>query len=374
MMTVIVDKEQSEANEIALLTRKERDWLLGKIEVSKDCQNHLRHRIRRKLEIFWSKELPLLIKQAMIVNVNNNKHSMTTGCHDMTTSSHDSSLTLQRSSLVKIPPQTWQKMKEIESNQTSKETKNKKLNAKWAGSDSNQRPPPCQGSLMLAEYSNYTYEAKDTEGLGGPSSGSLTAASSLVPKYEEGLEDFWTGFETFLTKTNNHRGTKDRLNYARRYGHILKTKDAHELLELTNEKRIHAMKSLSSLAKYTGCYDSWQSIRQNFQLKWSSGDSLYAFASIFDSKKDFEHMLLWLTQTCSRIPERYANILIFNTLTGLRPSEACMSLRLIHNNAEGYLSSDSHTLEHFRFPDIFIRRTKKAYVSIINDQVSAASL
>ena len=162
---------------------------------------------------------------------------------------------------------------------------------------------------MLPEYSNYTYEAKDTEGLGGPSSGSLTAAS-LVPEHEVGFEDFWTGFETFLTKTNNHRGTKDRLNYARRYGHILKTKDAHELLELTNEKRMHAMKSLSSLAKYTGCYDSWQSIRQNFQLKWSNGDSLYAFASIFDSKKDFEHMLLWLTQTCSRIPERYANILI----------------------------------------------------------------
>jgi hypothetical protein len=83
MMTVIVDKEESEANEIALLIRKERDWLLGKIKVSKDYQNHLRHRIKRKLEIFWSKELPLLLtKQAMIVNVNNNNnHSLTIGCH-----------------------------------------------------------------------------------------------------------------------------------------------------------------------------------------------------------------------------------------------------------------------------------------------------
>ena len=115
MMMVIVNKEESKANKVALLTRKERDWLLGKIEVSKDYQNHLRHRIRRKLEIFWSKELPLLLtKQAMIVNVNNNNHSMTIGCHDMTTSSHDSSPTLQWSSLVKIPPQTWLKMKEID--------------------------------------------------------------------------------------------------------------------------------------------------------------------------------------------------------------------------------------------------------------------
>jgi hypothetical protein len=146
-MMVIVNKEQSEANEIALLTRKERDWLLGKIEVSKDYQNHLRHRIRRKLEIFWSKELPLLTKQAMIVNVKNNDHSMTTGCHDMTTSSHDSSLTLQRSSLVKIPPQTWQKMKEIDP-ALGRKDENKNKNAKWAGRDSNTRPPPCQGGIL----------------------------------------------------------------------------------------------------------------------------------------------------------------------------------------------------------------------------------
>ncbi|HEY9386264.1 MAG TPA: hypothetical protein VIP70_04445 [Nitrososphaeraceae archaeon] len=133
----MVDKEQDEANEIALLIRKEKDWLIRKIGL-KDYQNHLRHRIRRKLEIFWRMEpLLLLTKQASIVTANNSNRSMTTG-------SHDSSPYLQQSSLVKIPPQTWRKSNEIESNQTCEETKTDKTNTKWAGRDSNTRPTPCQ--------------------------------------------------------------------------------------------------------------------------------------------------------------------------------------------------------------------------------------
>jgi hypothetical protein len=158
------------------------------------------------------------------------------------------------------------------------------------------------------------------------------------------------------------------LNYATKYAHILHTGDALQLLELSHEKRIHIMKSLSALAKYTGSYDRWQQIRQSFQLKWSNGDSLQAFNSIFNKDKDLDHMLYWLKDTCSRLPQKYANVLIFNTLTGLRPSEAHTSISLIHNNMENYLNDDTKILEHFRFPD-FIRRTKKAYISIVNDQI-----
>ena len=46
------------------------------------------------------------------------------------------------------------------------------------------------------------------------------------------------------------------------------------------------MKSLSALAKYTGRYDRWQQIRKRFHLKWSNGDSLEAFNSIFNKEKD----------------------------------------------------------------------------------------
>ena len=156
-------------------------------------------------------------------------------------------------------------------------------------------------------------------------------------------QKFWIGFERFLIKTNNHRCSRDRLNYARDYAHILQIEDASELLELSNDKRIHIMKSLSALAKYSGCYDKWQQIRQSFQLKWSNGDSVQAFTSIFTNANDLDHMIGWLKNTCSRLPQQYANLLIFNTLTGLRPSEACMAITLIHNEPQNYLNNNMQT-------------------------------
>jgi hypothetical protein len=153
-----------------------------------------------------------------------------------------------------------------------------------------------------------------------------------------------------------------------KYAYILDTGDARQLLELRHEKRMHIMKSLSALAKYTGRYDRWQQIRQRFQLKWSNGDSLQAFSSIFNKERDLDHMISWLKDTCSKLPQKYTNILMFNTLTGLRPSEAYLSISLIQDNLENYLNNDIKILEHFRFPD-FIRRTKKAYISIITERI-----
>jgi hypothetical protein len=179
---------------------------------------------------------------------------------------------------------------------------------------------------------------------------------------------FWKGFETFLNQTNNHRSTQDRLNYAHKYIHILQQADARELLELNGEKRIHVMKSLAALAKYAGCYDSWQQMRERFRLKWSNSDAQQQFSLIFDEGKDLNHMLCWLKETYAKLPQKYANILVFNALTGLRPSEACMAINLIQTRYDDYVNQRNQTLEHFRFP-FFIRRTKKAYISMYSGQI-----
>ena len=61
-----------------------------------------------------------------------------------------------------------------------------------------------------------------------------------------------------------------------------------------------------------------------------------------------------------------AQIVKFACLTGLRPAEAVESVRLI-NDKEAfpkYYNPKPQALEHFRFPDIFLRQTKKAYISL----------
>jgi len=53
-------------------------------------------------------------------------------------------------------------------------------------------------------------------------------------------------------------------------------------------------------------------------------------------------------------------------LTGLRADETCKSLSLVKNNQDNYLNKETMILEHFRHPNIFIRRTKQVFISFVN--------
>jgi intergrase/recombinase len=90
---------------------------------------------------------------------------------------------------------------------------------------------------------------------------------------------------------------------------------------------------------------------------------------MMNNEQDYTSMIEWLKNCCSKLSSHYSNILLFNTLTGLRPDEACKAIQLIHKQEDNYLKKDLMILEHYKFPDIFIRRTKKAYISILTDSI-----
>lgn len=60
---------------------------------------------------------------------------------------------------------------------------------------------------------------------------------------------------------------------------------------------------------------------------------------------------------------------MFNTLTGLRPDEAQKSIWLIKTKENEYADIDRGILKHYQFPVVFLRQTKNAYVSVINEQI-----
>ena len=80
-------------------------------------------------------------------------------------------------------------------------------------------------------------------------------------------------------------------------------------------------------------------------------------------------MLKWIKETCYQLPAHYNNILIYCTLTRLRPTEAFSSINLIKSDLDNYLDKDKMILEHVKYPEIFIRKTKKAYISIANETI-----
>jgi hypothetical protein len=180
---------------------------------------------------------------------------------------------------------------------------------------------------------------------------------------------FWEQYKVHLSTATNNETRNDRISYAKKYYSILYSGNASELLTLSNDKRIHAMKSISSLSKYLGCYDTWKRIIEKYQLKWSTENSLQCFNDIWNTKTNYSSMVSWIKGAYLKLPKDYGNILLYCTLTGLRPDEACKSIQLIHAEIGKYLNKQTMTLEHFRYPDIFIRRTKKAYVSIATNEI-----
>lgn len=128
------------------------------------------------------------------------------------------------------------------------------------------------------------------------------------------------------------------------------------------------MKALTSLSKFSGSYDVWKSIMVKHGLKWSSENTLNVFQHIVN-EANYDVMIRWVKEVMSKLPNSYYNIIIYNILTGLRPNEACQSVDLIRRDFVKYFNRNEFMIEHFRYPEIFLRRTKKAYISIATDIV-----
>jgi hypothetical protein len=184
----------------------------------------------------------------------------------------------------------------------------------------------------------------------------------------------WIDFREYLVNEGQRKhSVRNKIGYARRYYKILETKDARILLNLSHGSKVHTMKALASLSKFLGKYDIWLEIVKKHQLKWSKSDkSLKVFRSIIESQNqgnDLESMINWIRKVSAVLPLEYKNILLFNTLTGLRPDEAQKAIWLIKTKEREYVDKERGILKHYQFPSIFLRQTKNVYISIINDEI-----
>lgn len=132
------------------------------------------------------------------------------------------------------------------------------------------------------------------------------------------------------------------------------------------------MASLSNLSKYLGIYEYWKQIIKNAGLKWGKYSALDAITSLLNTNlKDVQQ---WLEEVIQELPRKYSVVLVFNALTGLRPSEACHSVTLItklnkKDQLEKYLDSELMMLQHFKFRELFLRGNKNAYISFISQDL-----
>ena len=176
-----------------------------------------------------------------------------------------------------------------------------------------------------------------------------------------------------INEKHSSCSVRDKISYAKRFFHILQNKDASSVAKLTPDTKSHVMKALAALSKFLGKYEVWLGIIKSYQLKWSNGNkSFKAFQSIMDSQShgnNLDSMIKWIKDVSAALPQEFKNILFFNTLTGLRPNEAQKSIWLIKTKGNEYIDIKKGLIKHYQYPSFFLRQTKNAYVSIINDQI-----
>ena len=178
-------------------------------------------------------------------------------------------------------------------------------------------------------------------------------------------------FKEYLIQQKQSRHTiRNKIQYIKRFSYILQEGNAQDLVSVSPETRQHAMKSLASLSKYMGIYDRWHDIIRKYQLKWPKKEGLSVFNEIFNNPEEsYSSMLEWIKTSMQKLPGNFGNLILFNTLTGLRPDEGYQAMNLIKASASNYVDEKRMLLMHYKFPNIFLRVSKKAYVSIVNRDI-----
>ena len=191
---------------------------------------------------------------------------------------------------------------------------------------------------------------------------------------QQSIEINWEQYSDYLTQTMNYNTRWLRLNFSRKYADLLLNDNLSPLMTLTSSNRMTAMKALASLSKFLGCYEHWQELKKQYDLKWTDPDaSLKAFEAIAgDEHNGVDEMQDWIKKVCQVLPQKYKSVIEYNLFTGLRPSEAIASIEILHREPGAYVKGD--LILHVKYPKVFLRRTKKAYVSILTDRALRASM
>jgi intergrase/recombinase len=177
----------------------------------------------------------------------------------------------------------------------------------------------------------------------------------------------WVAFENWLLQNHRERIAKDIVSYAKRYAHCLLKRDLSEVAVLRKTLRHHVVKALSNLAKFLGVYEEYRRLVRSYGISWKgrTADELIIDRLVKVSSPD--EIFEWVKQV-KRERFELETFMDFIAVTGLRLEEAVSSYNLIvklagENRLGEYYNMEKQTLEHFKFKDAFIRRTKKAFIS-----------
>jgi len=196
-----------------------------------------------------------------------------------------------------------------------------------------------------------------------------------LPGFEPGSSTWqtakidWIMFKNYVDKDHRPRVAQQICSNAEKYSRCLLERDLSVLQGLSAAKRSNILKSLSSLAKFLGDYEEWRQLVRSYGFKWVGKSADDLIIERLNRVADPEEVWRWIRQVKQARPDlcEFMDLLV---VSGLRLSEAVSAYNLIIQlNAEGKLGNyyvhETGALEHFRFKNIFIRNSKKTFVSYV---------
>jgi len=163
------------------------------------------------------------------------------------------------------------------------------------------------------------------------------------------------------------------MRYAKKYAFCLVSKDFSIITGFSDCKRGHTLNALSALSKFLGVYDKFHNLVKAYGLKWKRQNSEELILARMEKTRTNGNVLDWI----KRVNEHYPilkDFLEFILVSGLRFTEAVHSYNLIvelsrKGKIDTYYSFENQFLEHYRFKQLFIRRTKKVFISYVSKEI-----
>jgi hypothetical protein len=165
------------------------------------------------------------------------------------------------------------------------------------------------------------------------------------------------------------------ISYVRKYSHILFSDNLRELDNLPASIRNNVIKSLTILSKYLGIYNQWHGKLNQFGIKLNGVSNYNAFLRIMGSSNNSNNNVLQWVKDIKPFLRDSENLFIkFLLETGIRKEEGISSFNMIielarENRLNEYYNQSLSCLCHFKYPKLFIRRTKNVFLSFINDSL-----
>jgi intergrase/recombinase len=159
------------------------------------------------------------------------------------------------------------------------------------------------------------------------------------------------------------------LCYVKKYHYLLKAEgNLRELELLTNDVKTSVVKSLLLFSKFKGCYSQFKARLTDYGIKLYRPDSLNAFLRILNASNS--NVMQYYGEITPLLRDNERSFAKFLLQSGLRVSEGMQSFNLIIQlESEGklaeYYDENLSCLMHFKYPKLFIRHTKNAFITFI---------